>query len=261
MAIVKAGDKQNYELLLVVETFLILEKILESEEGLALTEISKSTKISKNKAFRMLATMTQCGILEKDNQSKYKVGVTSIDYAHKTLTMASSMDKVRFMMGNIAKTINEAVYFAKYNGTEAVLFDFIDCCHTIKAVSFIGATIQLPPVTHDTITAKIGDITVDIGSLSDEITTVSIPYINGAGVAKGALVVVAPTYRMTPQRIKVEIVPALRDGMQHQHQQSDEILQERFVPLLSPAGREYAAYPRLISGRFTNSSKVAGLSA
>jgi DNA-binding IclR family transcriptional regulator len=261
MAVEQAGDKQKYELQLVVETFLILEKVLEAKGGLALRQICQSTHITKNKAFRMLATMIQCGILEKDERSNYKVGVTSIENAHKTLAKASSLDKARCMMESIAKTINEAVYFAKYNGPEAVLVDFVDCCQPIKAASFIGAAIQLPPVTFGTVAAKIGDVTVDIDGLSVEITTVSLPYVNGAGVAMGALVVVAPTYRMTPVRIKMEIVPVLRDVMQRQQLLQHEIMQEILVPMLPRAAHEYATYPRLVSGRSTKTIKAAGLSA
>ncbi|MDD2735394.1 MAG: helix-turn-helix domain-containing protein [Desulfuromonadaceae bacterium] len=261
MAVEQAGGKQKYELQLVVETFLILEKILEANDGLTLTYICKSTQITKNKAFRMLATMIQCGILEKDERSIYKIGITSIGNAHKALAKASSLDKARFMMESLAKTINEAVYFAKYTGPEAVLVDFVDCCHPIKSASFIGAAIKLPPVTYGISVAKISDITVDINGLSAEITTVSLPYGNGEGVATGALVVVAPTYRMTPERIEMEIVPALRDVVQRQQLQLNKITQERLMPMLPPSVREFAAYPHLASGRLSKSAKAAGLSA
>jgi DNA-binding IclR family transcriptional regulator len=234
MAVVKAVDNQKYELKLVVETFLILEKILEAQDGLALTEVCKCTHISKNKAFRMLATLIQCGILEKDERGNYKLGNTSIENAHRILAKSSSLDRARLMMESLAKIINEAVYFAKYSGPEAVLVDFIDCCQSIKAASFIGAAIQLPPVTCRTTVAKIGDITVDTEGLSSEITTVSMPYTSEQGVEMGALVVLAPTYRMTPHRITTEIVPALRDVMQRPQLQLHDSLQGRVVPVFPP---------------------------
>jgi DNA-binding IclR family transcriptional regulator len=238
MAVVKAGEKQKYKLQLVVETFLMVEKILEATGGLGLAQICQCTQITKNKAFRILATLIQCGILEKDERSNYKIGITSIQNAHKILANASSLDKVRLIMESLSKVINEAVYFAKYNGTETVLIDFADCCQPIKAASFIGAAIQLPPVTRGTTVAKIGDIIVDTDGLSSEITTVSLPYFNGAEVAIGALVILAPTYRMTPYRIITEIVPALRDVMQCQQSQSHYSLQERLLPVVLPVWRE-----------------------
>jgi DNA-binding IclR family transcriptional regulator len=207
----------------------------------------------------MLSTLIQCGILEKDEQNNYKVGITSIENAHKTLAKTSSLDKARLIMESLAKTINEAVYFAKYNGPEAVLADFVDCCQPIKATSFIGAAIQLPPITRSAAVAKIGDIIVDTGSLSAEITTVSMPYVNEHGVEIGVLVVLAPAYRMTPNRINTEIIPVLRDAMQSQHMLLHDVLQEKLLPMYPPSGREHTKYPHLVSGTSTNRSEAAAM--
>ena len=263
MTTVKAGGKQKYELQLVVETFLIVEKILEANSGLGLTDICKCARITKNKAFRILATLIQCGILEKDERCVYKIGITSIENAHRILAKTSSLDKPRLIMEGLAGKINEAVYFAKYNGSEAVLVDFIDCCQPIKAASFVGAAIALPPATRGTTVAKIGDISVDTECLSSEITTVSVPYISELGVEVGSLVVLAPTYRMTQQRIKTEIVPALRDAVQAQqlylYGSSSE--RERFLPVSPPSWLEYASYTHLVSALSAkNSTTVGGIS-
>jgi DNA-binding IclR family transcriptional regulator len=258
MIVAKAGDKQKYELQLLVETFLIVGKILEAKDGLALHQICQITQITKNRAFRMLATLIQCGILEKDAQGNYKVGITSIENAHKILAQASTLDKARLIMESLAWTTNEAVYFSKYTGTEAVLVDFVDCCQSIKATSFIGAAMQFPPVTRGTAGAKCGDIIVDTGSLSAEVTTVSMPYVNEHGLEIGALVVLAPTYRMTPNRIKTEIIPALRDVMPHQHMQLHDILQN-MLPMYPSTGHEYAKYPHLVSGTSTKKSEAGAM--
>lgn len=251
MAEAKTCNKQKYELTIVVETFLILEKILEAKGGLGLAQIYQSTAISKNKSFRILATLIQCGILDKDEKNNYKIGITSIQNAHKILSKASILDSARFSMECLSKVINEAVYLAKYTGSEAVLVDFIDCCQPIKATSFVGAVLQIPFVTHGNTVAKIGDIAVDTDGLSAEVTTVSMPYTNEYGVEIGALVVLAPTYRMTPHRIKTEIVPALRDVMLHKQLSLNDSLQEKFLSLLAPSGREYAKYPHLVAGMST----------
>lgn len=259
MEAVKAVTKQKYELQLIVQTFLILGKILEANGGLALTEICKSVQITKNKGFRMLATLIQCHILEKDEQSNYKIGVMFIENAHKLLAKAPSMNKARPIMINLAKVINEAVYFAKYTGPEAVLVDFVDCCQPIKATSFIGVATQRQRVTHGTIVANMGDIVIDTNGLSAEITTVSIPYFNEHGVEIGSLVVLGPTYRMTPNRIKSEIVPALRDVMQHQQVQLHNNELVRLLPVFSPVGCEYGKYPHLVSGISIKRSKTVGM--
>ncbi|MDD2735414.1 MAG: hypothetical protein PHF56_15870 [Desulfuromonadaceae bacterium] len=72
---------------------------------------------------------------------------------------------------------------------------------------------------------------VDTESLSDEITTVSPPYANGAGIEIGALMVLAPTYRMPPHRISSEIIPVLRDITQYKQVKLHDSLQERILEL------------------------------
>lgn len=261
MVPVKTVKKQKYELQLIVETFLILEKILDAKGGLALTEICQCTQITKNKAFRILTTLVQCGILEKDTRSNYKIGITSIEYAHRILAKESSLDRIQSIMENLSKKINEAVYFAKHNGYETVLVNYVDCCQPIKATSFVGAKLHFPTVARGTTVAVIGDITVDTEGQFADITTVSRPFFNGDGVAIGALVVLAPTYRMTPQRIKTEIVPALRDVMLCQKVPLYDSSQEGLVLIFPPAEHEYSKYSHLAPEISTKRSKAVGMAA
>ncbi|MDD2733871.1 MAG: helix-turn-helix domain-containing protein [Desulfuromonadaceae bacterium] len=264
MAAEKAGNKQKYELQLVVETFLMLEKILSARGGISLTEICHCMKITKNKAFRMLATLVQCGILEKDEGSNYNIGITSIENAHRILAKAESRDKVRSCMKRLSKATNEAVYFAKKSGSNAVFVDFVDCQQPIKAASFVGMSLRLPVAVRfpsGTTASNIGIITVDTESLSSEITTVSLPYVNGLGAVIGTLVVLAPTYRMSLYRIKTEIVPALRDITQRQLTLLHDSEEMRFVPLFPHSGREFARYPQLGVGMFSDTADAARLSA
>lgn len=255
MEMVKAEDKQKYELQLIIETFLILEKIFEAKGGLALTEICQSVHITKNKGFRMLSTLIKCGILEKDERSKYNIGIASFENAHKILAKSTSLDKARTIMENLAKVLNEAVYFAKHTGHEAVFVDFADCRQPIKATSFVGAVTQLRRITYSATVAKGGDITIDTDSLSAEVTTVSMPFFNEIGVEVGSLVVLAPTYRMTPHRIETEIIPALRNALQLQKVQLHDSEQVRLLPVFSLAGRNYAEHPHIVPGMSTNSIK------
>jgi len=261
MAVVQVFEKKKYELRLVVETFFIIEKILEAKGAVGLTQICHSTQIPKNKAFRMLATLVQCGILEKDERSNYKLGVTSIENAHKILARESLSERPRLIMESLSRVINEAVYFAKYDGFEAVLVDFVDCCQPIKATSFIGVAIPLPLESRSTTVTKIGDINVETNGLFAEITTVSVPFVNGKGVEIGALVIVAPTYRMTQYRIKTEIVPALRDALPHHNSQTYHSLQEILLPMVKPARREYSSFNHLVPERSTFKVKERQLTA
>ncbi|MDD2735685.1 MAG: helix-turn-helix domain-containing protein [Desulfuromonadaceae bacterium] len=264
MAAEKAGNEQKYELRLVVETFLMLEKVLSARGGISLTEICQCTKITKNKAFRILATLVQCGILEKDERNNYSIGITSIENACRILGKEEPLDKVKTCMERLSKATNEAVYFAKKSGSKVVFVDFVDCHQSIRATSFVGTSLRLPVSVRFpryTTASTIGNITVDTESLSSEITTVSLPYVNKLGAVIGALVVLAPTYRMSLYRIKTEIVPALRDITQRQMTLLHDSAEPRFVPLFSHSGRELVQYPQFAMGMFSDSADAERLLA
>lgn len=246
MASIKAENPRRYELNNVVEAFILLAKMLDAKDSLGLTQLSTCTGFSKNKAFRLLSTLERCGIVEKDTRNNYTIGIATIGLAHKIMAKSTVLDNVRPYMEGLAKVVNEAVYFAYYTAGEAVLVDYADCCHPIKATSFVGKAIQLPDSTNlvicGTSVTKIGDISVDVGSLNLDITTVSIPFVNDKGVKIGALVVLAPTFRMPLKRIKTEVVPALREVMQRQLLQLPDITQDTFLSLTHPVELTYGTY-------------------
>jgi DNA-binding IclR family transcriptional regulator len=70
--------------------------------------------------------------------------------------------------------------------------------------------------------------------LGFDITTVSMSFGDDNGFEMGALVVLAPTYRMSKNRIKTEIVPALRDAMQRKQLYLSEIANDIFLPSAHP---------------------------
>lgn len=252
MAAVKAENPRKYELNNVIEAFTLISRILDANNGIGLTQLSDCTHYSKNKTFRLLTTLERCGIVEKDQQNNYSIGFATIGIAHKIMTKATALNNVRPYMEGLAKVVNEAVYFAYYTAGEAVLADYADCCHPVKAASFVGKAIQLPGSSRamsGSNVAMIGDITVDAGGLSLDITTVSMPFINDRCVEVGALVVLAPTFRMSLERIKTEIVPALREVMQRQQLHLSDGVPDGFLSLADRVEPGYVRQPSLDAGK------------
>lgn len=252
----------KYKLNNVIEAFTIIAGILDANSGIGLTQLSNFTHYSKNKTFRLLSTLEGCGIVEKDQQNNYIIGFATIGIAHRIMAKTTALDKIRPYMEGLAKAINETVYFAYYTGGEAVLADYVDCCHPVKAASFVGKAIQLPDSANNILSGNnvtmIGDVTVDTGGLNLDITTVSKPFINNKGVDVGALVVLAPTFRMPLERIKTEIVPALRKIMQRQQLKLPNSALDIFLPLDHPVELDYDRYSALVEKMTIKSDKALG---
>jgi hypothetical protein len=152
----------------------------------------------------------------------------------------------------LAKTTTEAVYFACYMAGEALLVDYVDCMHPVKAASLVGKVLPLSSsakvVKKGKSAATLADVTVDVGGLDSDITTVSMPFTNDLGVEIGLLVVLAPTFRMSRERIETEIAPALKEVMRRQAVPTASIADGICQPSAHPVERGYGIQPILFSG-------------
>lgn len=252
MTLLSAVKSRKYDVNSVVDAFNLIDTILAAKDGLGLAQLCHHMHITKNKAFRLLATLEGRGIVNKDQRSHYCIGIATVGIARRILAKESVLDNVRPELELLAKSFNEAVYYAHYSDGKAMLVDYVDCTHIIKASSFVGKTLQ--PLGSTKLDSKgnsvtrIGDITVDLGGLDPNITTVSVPFVNYKGAETGALVVLSPTFRMSLDRIKTEIVPALRDVMQQQPSLIPEIENDLFTLCVHPVGRPYGELSVLGAG-------------
>lgn len=230
MAATISDSPRRYELNNVVEALIIFSKILDSEDSLGLTQLCKSSHLSKNKAFRLLATLERCGMIEKDQKGNYSICSETIGVARKILAKVTALDIARPYLKELAKLFNEAVYFADCKDGKAVFVDYVDCCHPVKATSFVGKIIQLQGsgtnVMFGNNVTGIGAITVDVGGADPDITTVAMPVVIDKTIGLGVLVVLAPSFRMPLDRIKTELVPVLREVMQRPALQLQNIGQD-----------------------------------
>ncbi|OHB56313.1 MAG: hypothetical protein A2Y07_00180 [Planctomycetes bacterium GWF2_50_10] len=260
MALRNLKSSRKYELNNLVEAFTILSKIFDSNESLGLTQLSDDTHISKNKTFRLLSTFEQFGIVEKNEKSKYKIGIATIGIARNIMEKSSVRDAIRPYMEGVVKAVNEAVYFACYMSGGALLVDYVDCLHPVKATSLVGRLLPLPTrakvVNKCKGSTMLADIAIDVGGLDIDITTVSIPFINDLGIEIGALVVLAPNFRMSRERIDTEIAPALKEVMRRQALPPTNVAEDMYRPSAHPVEREYGIQSILFTGMPQQSDKA-----
>lgn len=220
----------KYEVDNVTEAIILFQHILESAGDLSLTQLSKGMSLSKNKTFRLLATLELHGLVKKDPQNKYSIGYASLESARKVMTKMSALDNIQPCLREVADLLNEATYYAQIDRNSLLLVDFVDNRRPVKVASLVGSSIVLPNVSMRHVQLlKIddrGDIMVDVSGFDPEVTAVIAPIdvqINGK---KGALVVVTPSSCMSIERIKSEIIPALRTVIQrHSLSRSKEHIQ------------------------------------
>jgi DNA-binding IclR family transcriptional regulator len=173
---------------------------------------------TKNKAFRLLATLELCGVVEKDLQNKYTIGFPAFQAARKIMSKKSLNDRVRPLLSEISGQINESTYLAHIGAEGLLLVDYADCRRPIKVACLVGKEVKLAvnsAISKEVRSLRyIGDIMVTTGVFDPEVTAVIAPFDDYTSSNGSALVVIAPSCRMPLSRIKTEIVPTLRAVMQ-----------------------------------------------
>jgi DNA-binding IclR family transcriptional regulator len=200
---------RGYELQSVNQALDLIDVMIATRGAVTLSHLSRTFGLSKNKIFRILSTLEQRGLVEKDRLCQYRLGVTAFGTARRILSSQSVLDHARPIMVELAAALNEAVYLATMVGSEAMFQEMVDCHHPIKTESFIGSRFPFPGAADagsDSREFEVAGIRIYVNELKEEATTVSAPLVDSSGRIVGALVVLAPSFRMPMELISSEML-------------------------------------------------------
>jgi len=170
-----------------------------------LTELSFASGMTKNKAFRLLTTMEQQGMIDKDKEGRYYFGINTFIAARNALTRIDIPEVFPFLE-KVAMQLNEDVYLARKTTGLPLLVDFANSRQQVTVRSCIGCVLRDQGNEN---TREL--VRVSVGALDPDVTTVAIDLPISRNRETGALVVVAPTFRMSPERIRSEVIPVLQE--------------------------------------------------
>ena len=244
-----AVEKGVYTLLTVHRAFEVLEYLSGSPTDTTLQTIAAKVSMTRNKAFRLLATLTEDGLLEQDTPSgSYRLGIHAFSLAQKLVRNSNVISLAHPVIEHLAKKHDEAVYMVVIRGDDVLFLDMADCDQKIKAVPLIGQTFpfftnaagkvmkalesaesiewlsnkkrsKLKNISnHEGLMAEFseiranGGIAVDTGGLGEGINSVAVAVKDYAGHVIGAITMLGPSFRFLKDRIENEIIPSLIEG-------------------------------------------------
>ena len=139
-----ALEKTVYTHLAVQKAFEVLDYLSESPTDATLQMIALKISMTRNKAFRLLATLCESGLLEQDKPSgSYLLGMNAFSLAQKLVRNSNVISLAHPVIEQLAKKHDEAVYMAVIKGDDVLFLDMADCDQKIKAISLIGKTFPL----------------------------------------------------------------------------------------------------------------------
>lgn len=237
-------EKGMYSVQSVVKAIDLLESLAQEGGNPSVQSLMKKLDLSRNKLFRLLATLEEKGLVEKNPENgAYILGVKAFAMAQHIMKNASVIRLAHPIMEQLAHKLDEAIYFTVMNNDDDVLFlDMVDCFQQIKAADVVGKTFPFFSTAAGKVMKAVSAIdifsraskrraipnpkelqieldeirrkgvAVDFGGVGDGICTVAVVIRDYAGKVVGALTLLAPAFRMLQDRLEKEIIPSMIEG-------------------------------------------------
>jgi DNA-binding IclR family transcriptional regulator len=239
-------DKGSYAVLTVEKALDLLEVLAEEPADATLPFLADKLEISRNKAFRLLATLEKRGLVEREEWSgSYRLGIPAVELAQRFLKGASLIRHAHPVMEGLARKHDEAVYMTVLRGDEVLFLDMVDCDRQVKAASLVGKrfpfftnasgkaikalesrelagkpgkktaraiALNLAELEIELNAIREKGVAIDIEGLGEGVISVAVAVRDYAGKVIGALTMLGPSFRMVASRLENEIIPSLTEG-------------------------------------------------
>jgi DNA-binding IclR family transcriptional regulator len=240
-------ERGTYSVQSVLKAFNLLEALAAEDSNATIPLLAKKLDLSRNKMFRLLATLEDNGFIERDNATGvYRLGLHAFEMAQNILKSASLIRLSHPVMEELARKHDEAVYITVMNNDEVFFLDMVDSFQQIKATTLVGlrfpfftnaAGKAIKALSSSDVLDKFGKrravlagipdmkqleselatirkrgVAVDCGGLGEGICAVAVAIKDYTGMAVGALTLLAPSFRMLQERLDKEIIPSMLEG-------------------------------------------------
>lgn len=240
-------SKSSYSVQSVEKALDILELLADDSIDATLPHLAEKLGISRNKAFRLLATLESRGLVQREEHSGvYRIGFNTVGLAQRFIKGANIIKHAHPVMEALAKRHEEAIYLTVLLGEEILFLDMVDGAQTLKTATLVGKKFpcfsnapgkvikalessdllekffkkgrrKMAPEDLARLESELGKIrqsgvAVDYDGLGEGIIDVAVAIKDYAGKVVGAITLLGPAFRLLADRIENEIAPSLLEG-------------------------------------------------
>jgi DNA-binding IclR family transcriptional regulator len=225
----------------------LLEAVAESPHAVTLMSLAARVGLSRNKTFRILATLCEKGLVDRDDVTgAYRIGVNSVPLGQKLMKSSSLVTLAHPVLEDLARRHDEAVYMTVIKDDEVLFLNMVDCERQVKAAPFVGRKFPLFTVAAGKVMKaldsrdllerlckkrgrngqvpdldsletelrqiRVTGVAVDNDGLGEGISSVAVAIRDYAGKIVGAITMLGPSVRMFADRLEAEIIPSMLEG-------------------------------------------------
>lgn len=128
----------------VEQALNVLEQFQGSKEKLGLSELSKRLKLTKNKVFRLLATLEAHKYIEQNKvMGNYRLGVKNLLLGLSFARHMGLLKQARPVQESLVKKCNETSFISVLNNYQTVNLDMVESNQLLRVVPQVGAKLPL----------------------------------------------------------------------------------------------------------------------
>ena len=130
----------------------ILERIIEHDKPLGITEISQGTDLHKSTVYRLVDTLCYRGYLSQDPETgKYKIGMKFFELGSRVINNLDLRTQAKPYLNELEDKTGETVHLGVLEDTEMIYIDKVESRKTIRMESHVGKRVH----THNTALGKV----------------------------------------------------------------------------------------------------------
>jgi DNA-binding IclR family transcriptional regulator len=241
--------KGSYVIKSVNHAMDLLDEFKGDRDELGVTELNDRLNLDKNKIFRLLATLETRGYIEQNKATEnYRLGLKSLELGQAFIKQLGLVRSVKPFLKEIVKECNEMVYLGIILQNSVICLDVEEPNQAVRVTNDVGLRLpihctaigkaqiayatkeeleelgildNMKRFTPNTIVNKVEFIKHIKGvarrgyALDDEehnpgVKCVAVPIKDYTGRVVGGIVISGPSFRMTEERLKREIIPVLK---------------------------------------------------
>jgi IclR family acetate operon transcriptional repressor len=135
----------------VARALSLLDELYDSEDGLGVNELARRIGVNASTASRLLATLEAAGMVQRDGQGPYRLGLTLVTLADRVLARLDLGRLARPILVELMERTGETATLSLPSERDAMTVDSVPSRSSVVSMARLGR----PSVSHATAVGKV----------------------------------------------------------------------------------------------------------
>jgi DNA-binding IclR family transcriptional regulator len=135
----------------VARALILLEQLRDNEHGLGVNELARRIGVNPSTASRLLSTLESFGIVQRDGQGPYRLGLALVTLADRVLSRLDLRTLARPILFELMEQTGETATLSLPGEREAITVDSVPSRSSVVSMARLGR----PSVAHATSVGKV----------------------------------------------------------------------------------------------------------